>query len=74
MSEIPSVTAGWMTPDQLAADIKRCRRTVARWVARGMPVVKIGASLYIDPAEAREWFRAGMPTQRVSTDSPRAPK
>jgi hypothetical protein len=56
-----SVTAGWVTIPQFARDIDRSQRTVLRWVARGMPVIRVGATPYIDPAKARDWFEAGMP-------------
>jgi hypothetical protein len=54
-------TAGWLTKPQFARDIKKTERTVDRYIARGMPVIYIGATTYIDPNKARDWFEDGMP-------------
>jgi hypothetical protein len=63
MSEVvpQSALAGLMTEDQFAADIKKGVRTVRRYVARGLPVTRIGITAYIDPARARSWFEEGCP-------------
>ena len=64
---IPSVTAGWMTLEQFAADIGKGMRTVRRYVDRGMPVIRVGASPYVDPQAVRQWFAAGMPLPSASS-------
>jgi len=66
-----SVTAGWRTVPQFANDINKTERTVDRYIARGMPVIKVGATPYIDLAKARAWFEAGMPPPKP-TLRPRA--
>lgn len=59
--EKQSVTAGWMTIPEFARDINRTPRTVRRFIDRGMPVIRIGSTPYIDPLRARKWFEDGMP-------------
>jgi len=56
-----SVTAGLMTLAQFAADIRKGVRTVRRYVDRGLPVVRIGSTPYINPLTARAWFEDGCP-------------
>jgi hypothetical protein len=56
-----SVTAGLQREEDFATDVDKSVRTVKRWIAQGMPVTKIGATNWIDPARARRWFDDGMP-------------
>jgi hypothetical protein len=46
---------------QFAGDVNRCERTVQRWIGQGLPVIRVGSTVYIDPAKARAWFEDGMP-------------
>jgi hypothetical protein len=62
------VIAGWQTITEFAHDVNRTERTVARWIGRGMPVIRVGATRFIDPTKARKWFLDGMPSP---TSSPR---
>jgi hypothetical protein len=47
----PSVIAGLMKLDDLGPDIGKGRRAVARYVNRGLPIIKIGRTPYVDPIE-----------------------
>lgn len=67
-----SVTAGLMTLEEFARDIRRSVRTARRFIDRGCPVVRIGATPYIDPAAARAWFEAGCPPPQPSSRNRRA--
>ena len=46
---------------EYAAGIGKSERTVDKWIKRGMRVVRIGGTVYIDPAVALQWFADGMP-------------
>ena len=68
----PRVTAGWLTLPDFAAELGKSERTARRWVDRGLPVIRVGNASYIDPAAAREWFRAGMPAPKPAPRGRRA--
>jgi len=62
--QVQSVTAGLQTIPQFARDVEKGERTIRRWITLGMPVIRVGATPYIDPAKARAWFEAGMPAPK----------
>jgi hypothetical protein len=64
MSDIPNVLACLLPKADFAQQIARDERTVARFIERGMPCIRVGRSVYIDPTAAREWFAAGMPPRQ----------
>lgn len=51
-----SVTAGLLSRDRIAADLRRSERTVVRYEHAGMPVIKIGMLRLYDPATVRAWL------------------
>jgi hypothetical protein len=58
--------AGWLTVSDFAGQIGRGARTVARYIGQGMPCIRVGRSVYIDPLQARAWFEAGCPPPKPS--------
>lgn len=50
-----------MTMRDFAADIRVPLSTIKRWVGEGLPVVRIGALVRIDPSEATAWVKANRP-------------
>ena len=56
----PRVLDGYMTEDQLAAEIGRSVRTLARWRAlgEGPPVTRIGRQILYRESSARAWLES----------------
>ncbi len=52
----PSIIAGLMTLAQIAADLDRSERTILRFDAQGIPVIRVGTLRLYDPAAVREWL------------------
>jgi hypothetical protein len=59
----PHALDGLLPVIDFAEQVDRCEATIKRWVKKGLPVVHIGRSVYIDPIMARQWFLDGMPPQ-----------
>lgn len=57
-----SVTDGWITAAEFGSQIGRGQKTVDRYVRRGLPIIRIGRTIFIDPSAARRWFENGMPS------------
>jgi hypothetical protein len=51
-----SITAGLVTREQLAADLRCSERTIIRREHQGMPVIKLGMTRLYDPASVRAWL------------------
>jgi hypothetical protein len=61
MSDDNPVLSGLLPKPEFATAIKKTERTVDRYISRGMPVVRVGQTTYIDPPIARKWFVDGCP-------------
>jgi hypothetical protein len=50
--------SGYYTPEQLASELKRNRRTLARWAAlgEGPPITRIGNKIYYRKTSAAAWL------------------
>lgn len=60
MSEnVESVLAGLVTIRDFAEQVARRPRTITRWLAMGLPAVRVGQTPMIDPARARLWLEQG---------------
>lgn len=57
MSE--NVLAGLVTVRDFAEQVARRPRTITRWLAMGLPAVRVGQTPMIDPARARRWLEDG---------------
>ena len=57
---VPALLAEYMTPDELAAELHICKRTLDRWHARriGPPRVMIGRKPYYRRAGTADWIRS----------------
>ena len=61
------VFSGKISVEQFATDTKRTVRTINRWAALGLPIIKRGNLRLIDVEKARAWFEAG---ERGGLESP----
>jgi hypothetical protein len=53
---VASITAGFATRPQLAADLHCSERTIIRREHQGMPVIKLGMLRLYNPQAVREWL------------------
>jgi hypothetical protein len=70
MSGIVRVLDGLQTIPEFATDAHKHERTINRWIGIGMPVIRIGRQIMIDPSAARRWFEQGMPPAARAKPSP----
>jgi hypothetical protein len=60
MNGIPNeqLLSGYYTPEQLAAELKRNRRTLARWAAlgEGPPITRVGREIYYRKTSVAAWL------------------
>jgi len=49
---------GYYTPEELAAELKRNRRTLARWAAlgEGPPITRVGKQIFYRKTSAAAWL------------------
>jgi Helix-turn-helix domain len=54
-----SLLAGYLSPDELAAELEVCTKTLDRWRVfdEGPPVTKIGRKTYYSRSGVAEWLR-----------------
>jgi hypothetical protein len=52
--------AGFYTPEQLASELKRNRRTLARWAAlgEGPPITRVGRQIFYRKASVAAWLES----------------
>jgi len=53
-----SVVSGLLSRPQLATDLKCNDRTIIRYEEQGLPVIRLGALRFYDPAAVLAWMRS----------------
>jgi hypothetical protein len=61
-----TITAGWLTLPDFAAQLGRSPRTIARYIDQGLPIIRVGRQVFVDPSAARLWFTEGSPRPQPS--------
>ena len=51
----PRAFTGFTAPSQFANDLGISVATLAKWIRRGLPIVRIGKVRLIEPERARAW-------------------
>ena len=60
----PQILQGYLTRDELAAQIGRCRRTIERWTSLGIgpPRIRVGRLVLYRVESVRQWLAAQQET------------